>query len=273
MTERFFFISFRILLGGFLAWHWLTLREFMHPLFSAQGMYTQRFALPFPNALSLDFVQAHLLWFNAAMIAAALSFAVGLSRLIAGVVLWWGHATCTSWNAIVAPPSDGYVGWLLLAVVCVPLGEGGGMHRRRSDWVLPKELCVVGIVVLSLTYTLSGLDKLRSVLWTSGDALQHVFLSPIVRDNILTWWLQRQPELFVRILSWGSVAAEIACLPLLPFAYGRMVAWLSMMLLHVGILVTLSITNVTLAMIAFHLFVMPCVFPSFFRAKCVKGHL
>ncbi|MBE7439228.1 MAG: hypothetical protein HS115_12290 [Spirochaetales bacterium] len=102
-----------------------------------------------------------------------------------------------------------------------------------------------------LSYTLSGLTKLESPLWQSGEALAIVLAGPIARDSG-KWLLDLGPLL--RILSYVSLALEILAGPLAFLRLGRKIAWISLTLFHTGILIFLNVGSVSLAMLVLQLY-------------------
>ncbi|WKZ56576.1 MAG: HTTM domain-containing protein [Bdellovibrionota bacterium] len=257
MTQRLPFILFRITFGSFLIWHWIQLSPFMEDLYSVDGLYAHRFEAPWPNVLNSLHGQLQLGVFNALAIALSFFVLCGILRRGSALLLSYLHGCVVSWNVMLSPPSDGYVGWLLIALVLIPSGEGLGLHRRTEHWRMPREIMMAGMVVLGVTYTLSGLDKLRSELWWSGDALRLLFEGPLVRAGIAGELVRSLPMPLLTALTWGSVAAETLFLPLIFWRPTRVVAWSAMTLMHFGVLMTVSITTVSIAMLCFHFFVWP----------------
>lgn len=109
--------------------------------------------------------------------------------------------------------------------------------------------------LLIIGYTFSGVHKAMAESWQNGKALIYVLELPTTRD----WWpkdvLLQLPEIFLRSMSWGTLALEILFLPLCLYKKTRVPATIAMIGMHVGILTTVSIADLTFGMFMIHLFV------------------
>lgn len=260
MKSRQSFIVFRVLFGLYLAWYFLTLMPFMTELFSNHGIFKNRVPLPVPNVLELLHDPRQLHAMSVVLIVASLAIASGFQRRIAALVVLWGLISLRCWNALLCPPSDGYIGWLLLALSFIPQGEGFGFQKQIANWSIPRPILIAALIIFGATYTLSGVDKLRSNIWVSGDALTVVFSGPLARDYFVTELLRALPGAALKLLTWLSLGAEIFCAPLCALKLGRKVAWWAIFLMHFGVLFSVVITSVSLAMLLFNLFLIPIIF-------------
>jgi hypothetical protein len=101
---------------------------------------------------------------------------------------------------------------------------------------------------LCLIYAAAGLTKLQGRVWWTGDAVLMILLSPEYRLGDLTW-LAAYPR-FLNFLTHGTVALEILYPVLVWVRVLRPIMVVAMILLHVGIDLTLGLTEFSLAMIA-----------------------
>jgi hypothetical protein len=262
MTAREYFVAFRIGFGLYLLWYFLSLLPYVSLMYSSAGLYQHRQSVPFPSILPWIDQTSSFEHFICFLGVTSIAIACGFQRRMAAALTLYGLASMHTWNALLAPPSDGYVGWLLLALILIPHGEGKGMHRKQLDWELPEPILKVGFVVFAVSYTLSGLDKCRGDLWISGRALEILFSGPLVRDNVVGELLQNLPSIALKCLTWLSLATELLAAPLSIFSRGRKLAWWSITVMHCGVLTSVMITTVSVAMLLFNLFLMPMLFVS-----------
>jgi hypothetical protein len=260
-----------MLLGAYLAVHFAHLVPYGRELFSREGVFPEaRVNLTyglFPDPLYVWDSPAAVTGVLAALCTVAVFFALGVWRRAAAVVLWFGWAALFHRNNLISNPSIPYVGLLLLLTLLVPPGEGWSLSRRRDmavsppripapGWRFPASVYWTAWTVLAAGYTYSGLVKLGSPSWLDGTALAHVLRNPLARPNALREALLAVPAPALALLTWGSLAAEIAALPLSLWRVGRAVAWGSLVALQLGILSVVSFADLTAGMLLAHLFVL-----------------
>jgi hypothetical protein len=109
---------------------------------------------------------------------------------------------------------------------------------------------------LCLIYAAAGLSKLQGRAWWSGDATLMILLAPEYRVGHLAW-LAGYPRL-LNLLTHGTVALEILYPILVWVRVCRPLMVLGMVGLHLGIILTMGLTEFSLSMIAANLaFVSP----------------
>jgi len=91
----------------------------------------------------------------------------------------------------------------------VPPGGDGG---AEGEWKYPNVLYQGYWVIVSLSYTASGLHKLQCPSWRDGSALHHVLTGVLARDNFLTSTLLALPEEMLKWMTWVSIGGEISFL-------------------------------------------------------------
>jgi predicted DCC family thiol-disulfide oxidoreductase YuxK len=108
-------------------------------------------------------------------------------------------------------------------------------------------------VLLAVGYCYSGVWKLLSPSWLDGSALMHLITNPLARSGAFCDFLTQCPSL-LKILTWTALAGEILFLPLCLVRRGRMVAWMWMLLMHLGILLVVDFADLTFGMLMVHFF-------------------
>jgi hypothetical protein len=249
------FALVRVLLGVMLAVSTARMIPYGAELLGADGAFAVTPQSDFPNVLRV-LPGRTVPVFLGAMVVLAVLLAAGRMRGITALLLWYGWACLTTRAPYLTVPSDGYVGWLLLAMAVAPSGE----HLRPAPgapvWRLPTALHVGAWTVLALGYLVSGVDKLSSPSWVDGTALRLTMESPIARE----WWgadaLLALPETPWALATWTVLGLEIAFAPLCCFRVTRALAWTAMVAMHVILLGVLDIAEVSATMLIFHLLVL-----------------
>lgn len=253
------FVFFRVVFGLYMAVHFATLIPYAQEVFGPQGMVsdpTQILSYKiFPNILNHLSSDSSLQLFLGGMTLLSLAYAFGLARQAVALILWYGWACLFNRNIFIANPSLPYVGWLLLASAVIRSGEPMSIFpKARSDWKMNPWLFTGGWLLLIVGYTFSGLHKADAESWQNGLAIKYVLELPPSRD----WWLRdtllNLPEFMLRLITWGTLLLEILFLPLCLFKKTRLPATIGMLGMHLGILATVSIADLTFGMFMIHLF-------------------
>ncbi len=254
------FAALRVLTGLYLLICFLQVLPYAAELYSREGILPEAAlnatAAWFPNVLAVADAPAQVMGCVAGLALLAALLAAGVARPVVAALLWYGWACLVNRNLLTLNPSLPYVGWLLLAMVVAPPGEGWSVRGRRSTaWSLPAGLWWGGWTLLGVGYTISGFVKLMSPSWITGEAVRFVLESPIarlgpIRNAVLSW-----PPSVLAGLTWGVLAAELLAGPLVLFARTRAAAWALMVSVHIGILLTVDLTYITLGMLLAHAFV------------------
>ncbi len=254
--SSFQFALFRIVLGAYLALHFAQLIPYAGEMFSAEGVFPDGHMLPtsvFPNILNAFPSASFAAGFLIMMSMLALLLAFGVFRPLVCLLLWYGWACLVNRNPFISNPGLAFVGWLLLAMVLVPRGEGLSLTRAKDEkWQMPPLLYWGALFLMGLGYTTSGLHKLTSPSWLDGSALQHVMSGPLARDYFLPKLLLSLPHVCIQAMTYGSLALEVLALPLLMFPKTRPLAFFSLIGMHIGILSTVNFADLTLGVLRIH---------------------
>ncbi len=244
------FACIRILLGGYVAASLAAWIPHAELLLQARELVPLP-DTPFPSVLEIVSSAALLRFLLASACAASLAYALGIWRRALAVVLWYAWACLVERVFIVSIPSDGYVGWLLLASALVPGGEALRSSEVRPGWRVPRELVQIAWVVAAVSYTASGIDKLFSETWREGNALGAVMSSAIARP----WAAALAPSIpdgWWQLATWSALALECGHGALCAFRATRRWAWLGAVGMHLCVLASMQIESVSLAMLLFH---------------------
>lgn len=254
------FTLFRIIFGSYLAIHFATLIPYAQEVFGPLGMIPDPSQIPthkiFPNLLNTISSTGGLQGFLVALTILSLAFATGVARQAVSLLLWYGWACLFNRNIFIANPSLPYVGWLLLACAVIRSGEPASIWpKRKLDWKMNPWIFNGAWMLLIVGYTFSGLHKAQAESWQNGMAIKYVLELPTTRDYWFKDLLLQFPDIFHQLNTWGTLALEIFFLPLCLFRRTRVYATILMIGMHLGILSTVSIADLTFGMLMFHLFV------------------
>lgn len=141
---------------------------------------------------------------------------------------------------VIHKPFIGLVTVFLPFLVFTPEQKYAGI--RPSEWLW---------FISGISYLASAVSKLKEPFWLAGSALSSIQGFPLRSD------------LFKELVSIGPLAAAATYVAILiELFYGlfcyfkkfQFAAWLSVILLHIGIMILLEIPSTSLPMILFHLF-------------------
>jgi hypothetical protein len=258
------FAIFRVAFGAYLAVHFAHLIPWGAELFSREGTLADASVSPlhgvFPNVLAVWDTPAAVTTFLSALVVLSLLFSAGVGRRVAAVLLWYGWACLFNRNPLISNPGIPYVGLMLLLTALIPAGEDWRMGSRRDAsaprpaFEMPAWVFLTAWVLMAAGYTYSGIVKLFSPSWLDGSALWHLLNNPLARDSWMRDLHLGLPMFVVRLMTWGALAAEIAFLPLALWRVTRPLAWFTLLVMHLGIVMLVSFADLTAAMLMLHLF-------------------
>jgi len=253
------FALFRIVFGIYLAWHFTALLPYAGELFSCKGVLPDNAAnfthKVFPNALALADSPWQAQLFVGFLLLCAVSLGLGWWRRTSAVLLWYGWACLFNRNNLISNPGIPYVGVLLLFCALVPLGEPLTVRGKHDPaWKMPAMIYWSAWFLLAAGYTYSGVWKALSPSWQDGSALHHLLTNPLARPGACRNLLLALPPGILVALTWVALAGELTALPLSLFQSGRLISWMWMLAMHLGILLVVDFADLTLGMLMIHLF-------------------
>ncbi|MCH7227678.1 DCC1-like thiol-disulfide oxidoreductase family protein [Haloferula sp. A504] len=252
------FTLFRIIFGSYLAVHFLHLAPWAGELFGKDGVLPDPSLNPahglFPNPLDLPLSGGALTGVLVLLAALSLCFAAGRWRRTAAVVLWFGWTALFHRNNLIANPSVPYVGLLLILTLLVPAGEPWSRGPRNADWAMPKWVFRAAWILMAAGYTFSGITKLPSESWTDGSAMRFLLDNPLARPGWIREALLALPDVVLKLLTWATLAVELLFLPLALWSRSRPWIWLTLVLMHLGIIAVVDFADLSLGMLMLHLF-------------------
>lgn len=266
------FTLFRIIFGFYLLIHFIDLLPFAADIWSSKGMLadsTLNFTYGFfPNVLVYFNSPFEIELFIVIMMLLSLLILTGFYRRMAAILLWIGWASLFHQNNLISNPSIAMVGWLLLALVLIPINEPlSYSHKSEKEWSMPYIIFWGAWVISAFAYTLSGLDKLLSPSWQDGTAIIHLLNNPLSREWMLVDFLRTLPEWILHLQTWFALVLEISFGFLAFFSRTRALAWFMVLAMHISILLVVDFADLTLGVLMLHLFIFDS---SWFQPKTSK---
>lgn len=234
------FQIFRFIFGCYLTIHFIQLIPYAEELFGNKMLFDHHLN-PTNGILPdlLDYIDVHT--FLTFLVVYSVLFMLGWYHQICALFLWIGWFTLLNRNNLIHNPGIPYVGWLLCACIVI---------RKQ----VPPRIMWLAWFLMGLGYTASGLHKLQCQSWIDGNALQFILESPLARDTILRTFVLSLPPIILKMSTWVSLFLEISFLPLGMFYYTRCFYWSLYVMFHLTILLLINFTDLTLGMLAIHLF-------------------
>lgn len=240
----------RILLGVYLAIHFIELIPWAFEMYG-NGQILSSAKLnasygAFPNLVLLfNSSEWALQMFIGSLVISSLLFIANRWPVVNCIYLWYGWTCLFNSNNLTLNPSLQYVGWLLLAMALI----SSNLEKIRH------ELYVGAWILLGLGYFISGFAKALSPSWQDGSALFHVVNNPLARDYFFREFILGLPKIILTMGTFFILALEILFMPLSLWSRTRLSVWVLMTLSHLGILLVINFTDLTIGMLIFHVFV------------------
>lgn len=253
------FSFFRIILGTYLVIHFAMLLPYASEIWSSMGLLpnaalnlTHGF---FPNILNLFDSSFAVTALVAFLLLCAILFLLGIQRPFVSLLLWYGWVCLFDRNNLISNPGLPFIGWILLCCAVIPVGEPLTLlASKKEDWEFPRWLFLGAWTIMSISYTLSGIDKLNSPSWWDGNAIVHLLHNPLARDWGLRTFFLALPTGILQVMTWGILLIEVSFLPLALWNKTRPWIWLAMIGMHLGILLIVDFADLTMGMLMIHWF-------------------
>ncbi len=247
------FTFFRIILGCYLAWHFIELLPYGTEIFSDQGLLGDG-SLNFTPRIEFLGSPAAILCLIGASIAASISFTAGFLRRSAALFLWFSLTFLFLKNNLISNPALPYLGLILILTTLIPIGEPLSVGKKNPTWKIPRFIIPGATLLLALGYTFSGWTKLASPSWIDGSAMLHILENPLARPSSFRDLVMSLPIDLLKVATWTALAAELLYLPLTFFRKSRPWIWLGLLLMHLGLIVLIDFADLSLGMVMIHLF-------------------
>lgn len=261
----------RALLGAYLFAHYAALVPYAAETFGRGGVLPHAALNPaYPHGLTLlgwldhpRFIEG----FVAALAALSLAYLAGFRTRSSAVLLFLGSHQLFHRNELTLNPSLPFLGFLLLAHAFFPAdppwsidrflarrtGESSDADREARSGI-PEDVLSVLWIVMAVAYSYSGWTKLVSPGWRGGQALSLLLASPLARDTALVRVMEGLPAGILAGFTWAALLAELLFAPLALFRKLRPRLTLALVAMHIGLVILLDFADISLGMIAFHLF-------------------
>ncbi len=260
------FALFRIGFGVYLVVHFAMLLPYGAELFSNRGVLADPTLNPlfglFPNPLVWWGTPGFVCVYLSVAIGLSLMFTLGAGRRFSAVGLWFIWASLYNRNNLIINPGIPYVGLMLILCALLPRGDrlsiGSWRHKNNdaplSSWYFPAMIYWVAWGLLALGYTFSGVVKLSSPSWINGETIRLLLDNPLARTGLMRDLMLRLPDLALKSITWISLAAEVSFIFLSFNRRTRLIAWLLMIGIHLGIVMVIDFADLTLGMLMIHWF-------------------
>lgn len=251
------YAAWRLGLGALLAAHFMRILPYTDELYAEGGLNLgdTAFWVVFPSPLFVLDSPAFVTAWHLLGLGLSVCFALGVKRRLSALGLWFVLVSLLAKNPLVYDLTWGYTGWALLAAALTPTGEPRWPWQppRRPAWVMPPTLYWGACAILALSTTVSGLSKLSRPEWLDGVAISTLLQMGVSREGPIVDALLALPPSAAAALSLFILGAELLSAPLSLLWRGRMVAWTAMVLVHLGILLTVRIPELSLGMLSVHM--------------------
>jgi predicted DCC family thiol-disulfide oxidoreductase YuxK len=254
------FSMFRIALGIYLGKHFFDLIPFAGEIWSHQGVLKDSKDLPtygfFPNLLFWNDSESFVTIFIILMALGSIALSLGLWRRWMALILWYGWACLLGRNPFISNPSMPFIGLMLLLCAVIPQGEPLclGPKKNGISWHMPRGVFAGIWIIMGVSYSLSGLHKCLSPSWIDGLALKYILENPLARDYALRDFLLELDPLFLKWVTWGTLALEISFAPLSLSKKIRIIPWAGVLIMHLCIMALVRFEDLTWGMILLHFF-------------------
>ncbi len=157
-------------------------------------------------------------------------------------------------NPLSESPELFLIGWLLFATLFITPPDFSLSKKRTEIWQIPKSVLYSAWIVLGVAYCYSGYTKLLTPSWLTGEAMYKV-LNGQLAFSFTQAMCEKLPFSLYKYSGFIVVWAELIA-PLL-FIKEVTRKWSSYfyIFLHINILIFIDLTQVSLGMLLFHLFI------------------
>jgi len=253
----------RAFFGATLLVHFIELLLFGTEFLSNTGPLAEVKASPlyslFPNVLFVWDSPAAVATLIVIGAAASIALLIGWRDRIAALVLWYLWTCLFIQSPVISNPDLPIVGLLLLVHAALPTRPFGSWDARgRLDpdagWRMKPAIFTIVWIVMALGYSYSGVTKLLSPSWIDGSALAYILDNSLIRPALLQETLSSMPPALIRMAAWSVLIVELFFAPLALIRRIRPWLWLSLLVMHVGLMSIFEFADLSAGMILLHFF-------------------
>ncbi len=178
--------------------------------------------------------------------------ALGWNRRTASAIQWLMLTLVLAQAPLLFEVHHDYWSWLLILFVLLPPGEPRSpLHRLESSWQVSRSFYQAYWISLGASYSLSGVSKLASEWWQSGEILRSYFgamswayydMNPLLASLPLS-----AHRAFSAVVAWPEAFA----LPLVLSSKTRGWIWLVLTLGQVQMVLFSQINHISIMMVIF----------------------
>lgn len=133
------------------------------------------------------------------------------------------------------PPYLNYLGWILLWFVIFP----------HTEFLETKER-LIWLWVFNLGYFVSGLNKLFVPIWQDGTVSNLLINSPVLRPIVYNILTSFNSLILLKIFAYIILLIELFAIFLIFTKITRKIIWWSLFIMHIMILITMNIPDISL---------------------------
>lgn len=180
---------------------------------------------------------------------------LGFRRQWVSVLLWIGWVSLFSRGFFRGTLGFYLVGYLLLAMLAIPRGEGWALDRKKNEWEMPGALYWGAWIFLSIAYLVRGIQKLWIPSWVEGSALKLILEEPLAHTTFIRDCLFDFP-LLLKLITWLALFFEIFFGFFVIFRSTRIFIWLGILGTHFVVLSLFGASGPSLGILIFYLFLL-----------------
>jgi predicted DCC family thiol-disulfide oxidoreductase YuxK len=254
---------FRAFFGATLFVHFIECVFFGTQLLSNAGPLANASASPLypliPNILFVWDSPAAVTMLIAIGAVASIALLIGWRDRIAALVLWVVWACLFIRSPLISNPDLPIVGLLLLVHAVLPARPFGSWDARGrldpdSGWRMQPAIYTIVWIVMALGYSYTGVTKLLSPSWIDGSALAYILDNSLTRPVFLQEILSSMPSTLICMAAWGLLIVELLFAPLALIRRVRPWLWLSLFVMHLGLMSIVEFADLSTGMILLHFF-------------------
>ncbi len=248
------FSALRMLLGIWMLLHFLFILPEVKELYSLEGIKVAGGELYLAAPLKIIRSALGIQFLCVLAILSSLGLIFKVKRRLCTFILFIVWIFFFHQNVLTYTPLHPFMGWILLAISMIKDTEVRfPWNKVTSDFNYSTILFSGFWIICACAYTSSGIQKyLFSPLWAEGKAIEVILNYPAVRFDWLSQIYSNLPNLLKISINHYTLFFEGFFLLALLHKKLRYFFWLGILGMHLGILLMLDFTELTLGMLIIH---------------------